>query len=622
MKSTGVVGNNNNNNAKEGDSRKKLVERRNNNLSEMFDSLKEKQAQGNSPWVSTGSYKQVTPTTTTTVQFSANKTPVVYSGSGLQERSNSKEKSSESKELDVGTENLNLDKRLDHNSSKAVKPRQNSDTIETDSESPDETTRRPVTRSLTQKKGSTATNPRLKQGSGKGANLHTALSSRRRPQEKNIFTFNEAEERSGSLHGISGPRLLKSTSKNSGKKVSTRVEPRRISFSGKRNSKKIRRDTDSDETQPASSKTQSHSGKVEKLHLKPSEIDRENLQPINGIRDEEQLHHSSQSKKVNQQEELSSPELPKDTSPLTGFWSGSWKNNLDPQYGAESPTLRMKATMKESFLNTSPKSIQEEQAIQSPVPDERRFVTKGFYNLRTLQKSKRGSSGVNAETDSSDDTDDLKESPIPNMESSPVMEEIDAKHRLSESSEDPEEDSGEEDQPISKGRRGAHMWTAGCNNTEISPSIIRQNKRFCQDGLGPTSPSQKGILESSELEQPSNQNNDDGMMSLKFTNLGNSKRKSLETRFQEQHERLKSTQDKFKEEVAHHLKECKSTLEDLEAFQAELMGNAKRQKTSHQKLLAQAEKEIETQLNDADRRITAIRKASYLFLIRNSLEGI
>ncbi|KAF9587290.1 hypothetical protein IFM89_000265 [Coptis chinensis] len=167
----------------------------------------------------------------------------------------------------------------------------------------------------------------------------------------------------------------------------------------------------------------------------------------------------------------------------------------------------MKATMKESFLNTSPKTIQEEQGVQSPVPGERRFVTKAFFggvsggeirgrflllsftptdrlklekdtltslekieiweNLKILsmnrhlaitqhclsglgvigdsrncmssvQKSKRGSSGVNAETDSFDDTDDPKESPIPNMESSTVMEEIDAKHgKLSESSEDP-----------------------------------------------------------------------------------------------------------------------------------------------------------------------------------------
>ncbi|KAF9597072.1 hypothetical protein IFM89_015263 [Coptis chinensis] len=165
----------------------------------------------------------------------------------------------------------------------------------------------------------------------------------------------------------------------------------------------------------------------------------------------------------------------------------------------------MKATMKESFLNTSPKTIQEEQGVQSPVPGERIFVTKAFFGvvlldfreiggvimgnggtqlihrvqvnilgrhlyidtdlrngsvlslgdsrncMSSVQKSKRGSSGVNAETDSFDDTDDLKESPIPNMESSTVMEEIDAKHRLSESSEDPEEDSGEEDQHISKG---------------------------------------------------------------------------------------------------------------------------------------------------------------------------
>lgn len=34
---------------------------------------------------------------------------------------------------------------------------------------------------------------------------------------------------------------------------------------------------------------------------------------------------------------------------------------------------------------------------------------------------------------------------------------------------------------------------------------------------------------------------------------------------------------KFKEEINHHLQECKSTLEELEAYETELKGNAERQ---------------------------------------------
>ncbi|OVA16610.1 hypothetical protein BVC80_1543g42 [Macleaya cordata] len=63
----------------------------------------------------------------------------------------------------------------------------------------------------------------------------------------------------------------------------------------------------------------------------------------------------------------------------------------------------------------------------------------------------------------------------------------------------------------------------------------------------------------------------------KFTSLGKSKRKRLETRFQEQQERLKLIQDKFKEEINQHLQDSRSTLDDLEAYQIELKGNAEKQ---------------------------------------------
>lgn len=45
----------------------------------------------------------------------------------------------------------------------------------------------------------------------------------------------------------------------------------------------------------------------------------------------------------------------------------------------------------------------------------------------------------------------------------------------------------------------------------------------------------------------------------------------------EQHERLKSMQCKFREEVAQHLQECQSMLEDVESSQIELKGDAKKQ---------------------------------------------
>ncbi|KAF9601989.1 hypothetical protein IFM89_024535, partial [Coptis chinensis] len=84
---------------------------------------------------------------------------------------------------------------------------------------------------------------------------------------------------------------------------------------------------------------------------------------------------------------------------------------------------RYKVTVKNPYPATNSSTIEESAKMF-------RLFTSSLF----LSKSKRGSSGVNAEIDSSvslsmDDTDDLKESPIHNMESSTVMEEIDAKHR-------------------------------------------------------------------------------------------------------------------------------------------------------------------------------------------------
>ncbi|PIA60628.1 hypothetical protein AQUCO_00300260v1 [Aquilegia coerulea] len=218
--------------------------------------------------------------------------------------------------------------------------------------------------------------------------------------------------------------------------------------------------------------------------------------------------------------------------------------------------------------------------------------------------------------------------------------------------------------PPSKRRRGDGLTTVvptqkGSDKHE-KPRVIHPSKRRRRSGLKNVSPTQNGTEDINELEQPDDQNHEDGLTRtvavfasalekfktkmhtgtnkksseilasvaeeiqlqlqnvnsqinrdvLKFTNLSKSKRKSLETRFQEQHEQLKSIQCKFKEEVAQHLQECKSTLEDLEAFQIELKGNAKKQKALHQKILLQVEEAIEKQLTDADKRITDIHKGA------------
>ncbi|GMH09895.1 hypothetical protein Nepgr_011736 [Nepenthes gracilis] len=63
----------------------------------------------------------------------------------------------------------------------------------------------------------------------------------------------------------------------------------------------------------------------------------------------------------------------------------------------------------------------------------------------------------------------------------------------------------------------------------------------------------------------------------KLTNLSKSRRKHLETKFQEQQEQLKLIHEKFKEEINQHLQDCKTTVEGLEAQQIEMRGAIERQ---------------------------------------------
>uniref|UniRef100_A0A0E0BAA2 Meiosis-specific protein ASY3-like coiled-coil domain-containing protein n=1 Tax=Oryza glumipatula TaxID=40148 RepID=A0A0E0BAA2_9ORYZ len=94
----------------------------------------------------------------------------------------------------------------------------------------------------------------------------------------------------------------------------------------------------------------------------------------------------------------------------------------------------------------------------------------------------------------------------------------------------------------------------------------------------------------------------------KLVNAGKSKRKRLESTFEEQQEKLRILHEKFKEEVNQQLLGCKNSVEDFEAYHAELKGVADKQKASHKKLLQNAEKTVGAQLSDAETKIAEVQK--------------
>ncbi|VAI28578.1 unnamed protein product [Triticum turgidum subsp. durum] len=94
---------------------------------------------------------------------------------------------------------------------------------------------------------------------------------------------------------------------------------------------------------------------------------------------------------------------------------------------------------------------------------------------------------------------------------------------------------------------------------------------------------------------------------VKLVNAGKSKRKRLESTFEEQQEQLRVLHEKFKEEVNQQLLGCKNSLEEFEAYHAELKGVADKQKASHRKLLQHAERTVGSQLNDAEIKISEVQ---------------
>ncbi|KAL6641197.1 hypothetical protein ACP70R_019378 [Stipagrostis hirtigluma subsp. patula] len=94
----------------------------------------------------------------------------------------------------------------------------------------------------------------------------------------------------------------------------------------------------------------------------------------------------------------------------------------------------------------------------------------------------------------------------------------------------------------------------------------------------------------------------------KLVSAGKSKRKRLESTFEGQQEKLQILHEKFKEEVNKQLLDCRNSLEDFESYHAELKGVADKQKSSHKKLLLNAEKTVGAQLTDAETRIAEVQK--------------
>ncbi|XP_020274300.1 meiosis-specific protein PAIR3 isoform X1 [Asparagus officinalis] len=547
-------------------------------------------------------------------------------------------------------------------------PKQHSDTIETDSESPNQAMRRPITRSLTRKKASPK---RIKKFQGDVCSGKKPLTSSSSDfnfdvEKSNIFAFEVEGKSRGLGHPLSG-QSNRSKEKNNEKEY---VKLRKIYFSNSTSEKNSRK-SDKEKSSSSPDRASSMSKKKEKSSV-PCQNKKQFLQTEDGTQNDS--HYSERA----EQADFGCPlwAYKRDTcenadSPLLKTKRHSWGcENCSPEAkqafqhnDVTGRSMGRKTSQLDDFcsptlaVNISPTSnISRGKVSSSPLGTSP-------CSSKDLGNASPGSCQSDADTESSDDTIDIGKPR--DMESPYMTDEPEKQQSLS-----PIEEHDTESEVEDLTRQGLGQTGKWFPNTE-SPKkssiplhdtkIIRSlnNVKVGRTNLSPPSSvgafrSEETIASFDDLEQypegslarcfvqlivalqkfkarmkshcskrkseilsaaadKIRQQLEDVESQIlgdvgKINDLGKSKRKRLESRFQEKQESIKHIHDKFNEEINHHLLDCRSILEDLEACNLELKGTADRQKASHRKLLSQVAEALEAQVNTAETSIAAIRK--------------
>ncbi|XP_050203711.1 meiosis-specific protein ASY3 isoform X2 [Mercurialis annua] len=555
----------------------------------------------------------------------------------------------------------NLKPEQKHHQNEIPKPLQNSDTIETDSEKPDHTIKRPVTRSMNRNRVTCKRKP-VKNKKDPSPSYRNTL------QEQKIFSFEDEMFGKGDV-AVSGGSSMSARKKGKSNRKISGIEPRRIHFSKTKNADENQRGNGRNELPPAAEKVSSHSDKRGNFHGCSPQSKGEYLGQNNGNRqgDSHQsptrsYHHSAENDRVKQQGDVSKQAVPENEDLEEALGQPSLRDFLN-QHEFQSPTFKMNTPMLSSSPSLTPKTDQIEKNIDSKVPVDRTFTLNkicSFMNLKILKTSKADCPAPNAKNESSDDELEFEESPA--CKPSPPNERKEVQDGLSGSSSSGDEDStSSEEDDMDRDAFSPETATAERSNFILYPSKrLRNLEGKSVSRFSPILPSTKGVDESDWNPEPSEQNQENDLervMTLfalalehfknkmktatrkkssdilisvseeihlqmqnaaskvqrdvgELTNLCKSKRKQLETRFQEQEEKLKVIQDKFKEDIHRHLQDFTGTVEELELHQIEMKGTMKKQKASHQKLLMGVEEAVETELNDAHRRIISVHKSA------------
>ncbi|KAJ0987417.1 hypothetical protein J5N97_005773 [Dioscorea zingiberensis] len=142
---------------------------------------------------------------------------------------------------DDSSKHSNIDPKDKSQMAEAAKHKENSDTIEDDTENPNQTVKRPLTRSLTKKKAAPKTVPKMQHEFN---HIRKSLSSPSRGLklkfQENIFSFHEREGRNG-ISGCASKGQSASSNRKNIKRKKAGIDPQKESFPQETHSEKCRK---------------------------------------------------------------------------------------------------------------------------------------------------------------------------------------------------------------------------------------------------------------------------------------------------------------------------------------------------------------------------------------------
>ncbi|KAL9239792.1 hypothetical protein vseg_014079 [Gypsophila vaccaria] len=316
---------------------------------------------------------------------------------------------------------------------------------------------------------------------------------------------------------------------------------------------------------------------------------------------------------------------------------------LAPQYDClDGPLLKMRKNALNSPMGLFPGNEKKQNVLQSPSKAGQSFLEDKFLSM--------SSSATENDSDSLDDTATPHERQT-SAQGSSIKEEDDAANGLctpvrgeSDSTEEVssmKRDIGLVEKPIffRNKRRCCQdadfddfspAFTVPNAGEETDDIFMRAPEAYAEDGLARVISLLGLALEKvkSKMVLATNRRCLDILMSAaeeihsqlqdaesqiqtdlgKLTRLETSKRKHIEIRIQEQQEQLVAVHEKFKDDIHKYLQDCRGAVEGLETQHVEVKGAIEKQKATHRKLLLQAEAAVENHIVDAQRKVMSVHK--------------